>query len=651
MKLRQVHLTEFRSILDSNAFEIGDITCLVGKNEAGKTSVLKAIHRLRPIELPEDNYDVTRDYPRAEVEDYRHAVASKTREPATVVRATFVIDEVELRPIEEEFGQGVLAKPSLLLTRGYGDSTTVSLFVNEQAVVKAVVEKSQLPTDIADEFMKLATVTALATAIQAKSDDHSKRLQTALDGIQKEGGIQAYLYRKYLERFVPKFVYFDEYYEMTGRENVEALITRKNEHKLRDSDRPLLGLIALARLTLEELSSPTKTQELKNRLEGAGNHLSRQILKYWSQNKHLQMRFDVRRALPQDPPGMTSGTNLWADVHDTKHMATTSAGDRSHGFVWFFSFLAWYSDLKRRNEPLILLLDEPGLALHGKAQGDLLRYLNEDLGKSHQVIYTTHSPFMVDPGRFDRVRIVQDKSLEEDEILREDQGTKVLTDVLEASEDSLFPLQGALGYEIHQTLFVGPNCLIVEGVSDLLYLQTMTELLEEQGRAGLSTKWTITPVGGAEKVPTFVALLGAQRGLKLATLIDIARSSRQLVENLYARKLLQKKHVQTYGNFTGTVEADVEDMFDVGFYLSLVNAEFKAQLSRPIQERDLSSKAPRLHVRLEEYFTTNPLNGVVFNHYRPARYLAENLPALKTSIPAATLDRFEQAFKTLNALL
>ena len=89
-------------------------------------------------------------------------------------------------------------------------------------------------------------------------------------------------------------------------------------------------------------------------------------------------------------------------------------GTRSRGFVWFFSFLAWLSQQQRKGIPLILLLDEPGLVLHASAQGDLLRYIEAELKPHHQVIYTTHSPFMVDPKNFDRVRIVRDRSMEAD---------------------------------------------------------------------------------------------------------------------------------------------------------------------------------------------------------------------------------------------
>jgi AAA ATPase domain len=247
------------------------------------------------------------------------------------------------------------------------------------------------------------------------------------------------------------------------------------------------------------------------------------------------MQFDVRPGLRDDPEGMRDGVNIWGEIYDSKHFVSTGLGTRSRGFVWFFSFLAWYSAVKRKNQPLVILLDEPGLSLHGKAQADLLRYFETEIvtNPKHQLIYSTHSPFMVDSQNFDRVRIVQDKSIDTDEpMAREDDGTKVFTDVLEAGPDSLFPLQGALGYEIYQTLFIGPNCLIVEGVSDLLYIQAVSGVLESAGRTRLDSRWTVTPVGGSDKVPTFVALIGSQKNLNLATLIDFQKADSQTIENL-----------------------------------------------------------------------------------------------------------------------
>ena len=463
----------------------------------------------------------------------------------------------------------------------------------------------------------------------------------------------SHIWSTFLRPHLPKFLYFDEYYQITGQDNIEGLKQRQQTQQLKPSDYPLLGLIARARLDLDKLLNPNRTQALKNKLQGASNYLTKQIMKYWSQNKHLQMQFDVRQGLSGDPEGMQTGTNIWGEVFDSAHQVSTSLGTRSAGFVWFFSFLAWYATERNRDMSLVLLLDEPGLSLHGRAQADLLHYFESEIvaNPKHQLLYTTHSPFMVDAQHFDRVRIVQDRGIDSDGPLPQDEdGTKVFTDVLEAGQDSLFPLQGALGYEIHQTLFVGPNSLIVEGASDLLYLQALSGALESQNRMGLDNRWTITPVGGADKVPTFAALIGAQKKLNIATLIDFQKAHRQMIENLYKRKLLQQSHVLTFADFTRQDEADIEDMFDETFYLALVNDEYGENLAQPVTPNDLTLATSRIVVRLEDYFRRRPLTGgIKFNHYRPARRLVEGIA--RHSIPPATLDRFEKAFEVVNSLL
>jgi hypothetical protein len=258
---------------------------------------------------------------------------------------------------------------------------------------------------------------------------------------------------------------------------------------------------------------------------------------------------------------------------------------------------------------------------------------------------------MVDPTRFERVRIVQDLSIDKDDLPRERQGTKVTREVLEASDDSLFPLQGALGYDIHQSLFIGPNSLLIEGSADLLYIQAISSLLSRAGREGLSEKWTLTPVGGSGRIPTFVRLLTNQKGMLVATLIDIQHSDRSTVEGLYKDKLLKKANVRTFADYTGSKEADIEDMFDEDFYLELVNEEYKRELKAPLKSADLKSKPPRVLKRIEDYLgKSNVLTGT-FSHYRPARYFHEHLASLAKAVSNATKDRFEKAFKDLNGLL
>ena len=610
MKLTKVHITNFQSIQDSTEFDIDNVTCLVGKNESGKTALLKALYRLNPINEEDGNFTVIDDYPRRTVTAYENTIDAGA-DPAEVVQATYMLGSEDMDSLKEFFGyehrENEVA--TITLHKGYSNKLIYS----------------GLGIDLNE--------------LRHNDPNVSTNENTSHD-----------LLLNHLIARIPKFLYFDEYYQLKGHENINTLIKRVEDNILNESDHPLLGLIHLAGLKLEQIINTPQTESLIARLEAAGNSLTENVLPYWSQNKHLRMKFDIRPAQSGDPEGMTSGTNIWGRVEDTKHYVTTPLGTRSRGFVWFFSFLAWYQKLRSENQNLILLLDEPGLSLHAKAQEDLLRYFEQELVPHHQLIYTTHSPFMVDPRHFDRVRIVQDLSIESDSdnLSDEQLGTKVITEILEAIPDSLFPLQGALGYEIYQTLFIGPNNLVVEGVSDLLYIQTISALLQQKDKTGLSPDWTITPVGGSDKVPTFVALIGANTKLNIAVLIDYQKKDIQMIENLYKKKLLKENHVLTYADFVGNNEADVEDMFDPEFYLKLVSEEFQ----KPLTVNDLSPGGSRIVRRLENHFENNPLpNGVKFNHYRPALYFSKNFGSLESDLSESDLDRFQKAFDALNELL
>ena len=653
MKLISVRITEFQCVFDSTEFEIGNITCLVGKNESGKTALLKALYRLNPVEQVDDKFDVTDDYPRSIVIDYQDDVESGRREEADVVEATFALEKQDLKSVEAVFGPDCLKEetPTVTLYKGYSNEIVVDgPNADEKATTEWLIKEAELPQGLESEILKCSEVSKMVEVL----NDHEEPTTTTSDlaALLQEiasDGLSMVMYNNILDERVPKFLYFDEYYLMKGEDNLDSLKQRVDRGTVQESDLPLLGLIEFARLSLDSLANPNRTEALVSQLEAAGNTLSQRVLGYWSQNKDLRMKIDIRAAQPGDPADMTSGTNIWARIENTRRSVTTPFGTRSRGFIWFFSFLAWYSKFQRSNENVILLLDEPGLSLHAKAQEDLLRYFECELRARHQVIYTTHSPFMVDPNRLDRVRIVQDLSIEsDDDIPDEERGTKVTDQILEASQDSLFPLQGALGYEIYQSLFIGPNSLVVEGPSDLLYINAVSSILEQRGDKGLDPAWTITPVGGSDKVPTFVALLGARSNLKVAVLIDYQKKDRQTIENLYKSKLIEKANVLTFADFTTSDEADVEDLFAPEFYLKLVNGEFGLNLT----EDALSSSHPRILRRIEMYLADNPLpQGQKFNHYRPARYFNENIKELENELSDNDLEPFRKAFAAINGLV
>ena len=345
MLLTKVQVTEYKSIRNSNSFEVGDITCLVGKNEAGKTAILEALYRLNPVIESDGQFDVTDDYPRSDVEDYQIEVEEGARRPSNIINAIFTLEQDEIDLVEEKFGPGALSRKTITFNKGYNNKRTVNTAGDIEKALTHVIKKSSLPKTTADKLLADVTPEHIVnTLTDVEQTEDVKEIRELVEKISKYTDFGNYLYNTILAPHFPKFLYFDEYYQMKGRDNLEALKTRVDTNALEKHDYPLLGLIARARLDFDELLNPTRTRQLKNKLEGAGNHLTKKIIKYWSQNKHLKLKFDVRPAQAGDPEGMQSGTNIWGDVEDTIHNVTTEMGTRSKGFVWFFSFLAWYEE-------------------------------------------------------------------------------------------------------------------------------------------------------------------------------------------------------------------------------------------------------------------------------------------------------------------
>jgi hypothetical protein len=186
---------------------------------------------------------------------------------------------------------------------------------------------------------------------------------------------------------------------------------------------------------------------------------------------------------------------------------------------------------------------------------------------------------MVQPGHLERVRIVEDRGKAE--------GAIVSSDVLSRDPDALFPLQGALGYDLAQHLFVGPSNLVVEGTSDYTYLRVLSDFLAGQaGRVSLDQRWSIVPVGGADAVPTFVALLGHH--LDVTVVVDSRRDGHQRLTRLASEGYLAQARIIVIGDVLGQKLADVEDLFGPSEYLELYNKAFGATL----KEADLPGGDP-----------------------------------------------------------
>jgi predicted ATP-dependent endonuclease of OLD family len=637
MKLITVHVKNFKSIDDSELVKIDTVTCLVGKNESGKTAFLQAIQKLSPVGNSNGNFDIM-DYPRKGFTKYKQI---HEKNPSDVVIAEFELTNDEISKIEADLGKNVMKSKIVTATKNYKNTRTWSVHTDEKASVQYILATSELLDEVKNQAAKIETLDEFKALLEKNKENQGANTLLTSINTRFPKGLNDYINNEFLTKFIPKFVYFDDYCTMKGRISIPNLKTKRDQNSSDESDRTFLALLSLSDNKLEDFESVTNYERLKAELEAASISITDQVFEYWTQNKQLEVEFDISQANPNDPPPLNTGPILHVRIKNNRHRVTVPFDERSRGFIWFFSFFAYFSQIERNDADLILLLDEPGLNLHAKAQGDFLRFIDERLAPKHQVIYTTHSPFMIDPNALTSVRTVQDV----DEV-----GTKISEDILRNDQDTIFPLQAALGYDLAQTLFIGPNCLLVEGPSDLIYLKILSEAAISHGKNGLDPRWVVTPVGGADKVSTFVSLLGANE-LNIAVLIDISERDKQRIKNLKGNHFLGNKNLINIGEITGAKEADIEDLFDAEFYLNLVNSAYPKELSKKLNLKSFTNQNPRIVKRIEEYFKTHTISGGHFNHYLPAVFLLNEQSDLLKKIDTATIDRAAALFQKINTLL
>jgi predicted ATP-dependent endonuclease of OLD family len=653
LKLTRVRIQNFRSIEDSEEFNIDDLTCLVGKNEAGKTALLQALHAVRPLNQAKTTYDVTQEYPRRFVTRFKERHKNS---PPRVVTTWWELSDEAKRLLTEEFGAEALTGNSIEIAKNYQEKgTTWSIPLDEKKVVQNLISQAQLSgvekRALGNAVASAEQLNAALTAIAEKTPKHTALLARLAEYRDQN------IYRKGIDLIsdlVPKFFYTSHYDRMSGQVSVEKLVADQQQKKVEIGDEIFLQFLQLAGTSLKDLQAATKFEELISKCEAASNDITEQIFKYWTQNDALEVKLEFSQGRPEDPAPFNSGTVVRARVWNTLHRASVPFSERSAGFVWFFSFLVQFAAMRGEGN-VIILLDEPGLTLHGKAQADLLRYMVQELLPHHQVIYSTHSPFMIPSDRFLSVRIVEDVVIKKQNERPEVRGTKVRKDVLVTDRDTLFPLQGALGYDIVQSMFIGKNTLLVEGPSDILYLQALSDALKQRGRVGLDPRWTVCPSGGIDKVWPFVSLFGGNH-LNVAVLTDFGKGDKRKVEELRRSEILQAGSLYTAADFAEKVEADVEDLFECELFVEIVNSAYNLGPEHKLNAEKLlaaDNTTVRQVKQAEAAFRVMPESIPTYDHFTPASWLLRNLAILEaeTDNVEKTLARAERAFKIFNALL
>ena len=640
MRLASAHVTNFKSIDDAGEVQVDPwITVLVGPNESGKTAFLRALHKARPVD-EDEGYDVVDDFPRRRLSRYE---ASHESEPAVVARLRYALTRDEVEEINADLGLKLLTELSFTVTHRIDRSRSIRLSLDSKRFVDHLLDESELPPAWVEELRgNVESIRDLITRLETADLDTEGR--AFLEGLRKRfpepnatgwSLLDHYVWRTHVRPKIPLFLYFDQYRLLTGKVSLTRLLTRGRERQLTGDDRTVLGLLRLANIQLSSLLEEGGYERATARLEAISNEISDQIFEYWTQNQldglqDLDVQIDIESD-PADVPPFDEGKNLYIRIRSLRHRVSVPFDKRSKGFIWFFSFLIWFQSIRQQidaDRELILLLDEPGLSLHPLGQRDLLRYI-DDLAKRHQVIFSTHSPFLVRSDRLHQVRAVQD---------HRKGGTKVTSNLADVDDRTRYPVRAALAQSLADGLFQGPRNLVVADPTDLAYLRFFSTMLKSEGRTGQPSNLVVVPAGGAQQLAAFVALQ------------DVEQAPLVVLDGAVSPVLPWKQPgpILRYSEFGSG--PSVEDLFTDDFYLQLLGSAYEEEFDGNELEEDDLSDGNGMVDRVNKALNTKSIRlGTTpgFDRYRVATKLLAEPPA-RSDVPDEVLDRFEQLFKAVD---
>lgn len=295
-------------------------------------------------------------------------------------------------------------------------------------------------------------------------------------------------------------------------------------------------------------------------LRSAATELSTSFKKWWLQGDYI---FDFQ----------ADGNHFRINVSDKLRPEQIELEGRSRGLQWFFSFfLVFLVETKEEHSNTVLLLDEPGLSLHPIAQYDLAKFFKK-LSEENQLIYTSHSPFLVDMDNLANVKAVYIDS--------ETGRTKISSNLRYNdldSEKSIYPVHAALGLTVSDTLLLGCKPILVEGPSDQIYLTLIKRFLIGNGNLKYSKEIVFIPTGGVKGMSP-VSKLVASRDNELPTvLLDSDKAGEDFQKLLKSGKYIeQKDKVLGVKEFIGENIYEIEDLIEPETLIKIIDKKYRAE--------------------------------------------------------------------------
>ncbi|WP_233531756.1 AAA family ATPase [Paenibacillus alkalitolerans] len=610
---------QFRSVEDSGWIKANDVTAFIGTNESGKTNLLVPLWKLNPAKDGEIN--AIQDYPR----DKYHIIRAQNRKPV-FIEARFELSEQLTHTVStmtrlprDQVSQVIVKKDFdglfyVEFPEAKGPSKPETQIIRDK-IVQTVQDINGIPTTLrTDEPLKESILQVLAAALSVAEDiteltidlpvltqikvilneidlskaarrssisprfgqlvDEFEELIEAIDVPEPEENEEA---NKLILDNLPSFVYYSNYGNLDSEIYLPHVIQNMNRNDLGVKEaakaRTLKVLFNFVKLKPQEIlelgqdfaqgSSPTQEQidvvaeKKKERdvlLQSASTELTSRFREWWKQGDY-RFRFQA------------DGNHFRIWVSDDKRPEDIELEGRSTGLQWFLSFyLVFLVESQSSHKGAILLLDEPGNSLHPIAQRDLSAFF-DNLSKTNQIFYTTHSPFMVDPNHLDRVKAVYIDS----------SGSTSVSANLRAAEgevkqtQSIYPVHAALGLSVSDTLLQGCISVIVEGTSDQYYLSAIKNFLIGKGLILPSREIVFIPAGGVKGIAAVVSIISGKDQTLPIVLLDGdgpgLSGAKKLKETIFESS---PNNVIVVNDYAALESAEIEDLISVDFLASIV---------------------------------------------------------------------------------
>ena len=657
MRLKNVRVTNFRSIIDSNLVEIDpEMTNIVGMTGSGKTSFLEMISaidknvQILESQLPNasstkqdfhDNKIEAKDILQLAVtieieESDKNTLPENFRNTNEIILERYFDGQIVLKPEKFDYSKTDLSEEINKIKAVITNMNTN--FDGAKPRVPPIVPHQQNFSEGLNDFLQIdfsnsqeldLSINALRNMLNSIPADQPLRNEFNAR-LNEISNVRNEIIHKIkddpinqLYEAIPKPLYKDSVFPLQDEVSIDEFVNDPTKSQTFHCIAVVTGLTPSG---IQKIRN-AKTAERDSYLNTKSKILSDSLNSFWKQDIYdFKLNIDNGK--------------LSFVVSDKTTGKETSVVERSEGFKWFTAFFLELSTfLATQSGRKIILLDNPATALHDEGKADVLRFIrNASKSDRLQIIYSTHERALIDPWRTDRIRVV--------ELTKN--GTKIENVRNQSRHDLLNTIRRNIGSPARYSLFGAPRTLAFEGVSDTYLVSAVNEYFDQEGLIDLNKdSYSINAINGIDKAPEFCKFY-KEIGLDFVIVVDSGTETEKMKKNL--EKDDSDKYFIEIKDISGK-EGDMEDLFDPELYYLAFQLAYKPILSSMPDFKDIEDGSnKKLISKYDKWFSSK---GKEFNKTLVAQQMFNVMmsPDHRTSKKEAfdkTKNNFIKLFKSIN---